>query len=128
MGSNRLFGFVFTGVFLIAGVWTLSEGTADWTATLGTGLLMLSGLCLVLALVAPGLLQGPNRAWTAFGNLLHRIVSPLVLGVLWLAVITPTGLVRRLIGSDSLNRAFDLEAATYWIPRDPPGPSLKDQF
>jgi len=85
----------------------------------------------LLALAVPRALAPLNRAWTAFGDLLHRIVSPVALGILYYGVVTPTGLLMRLAGKDPLRLRFDPAARSYWIERRPPGPppeSLKDQF
>lgn len=131
MGSDRSFGFVFTAFFAAVGGWVLFASNVAQAETVGWGLFALSAICLALALAAPGVLHGPNRAWMAFGNLLHRLVSPVVLGFLWVAVITPTAIVRRLLGHDSMRRGFEAGDGTYWVHRDPPGPSgasLKDQF
>jgi hypothetical protein len=86
---------------------------------------------LLFALVLPKALSPLNWVWTRFGLLLHQIVSPLVLGLLFLAVFTPMGLAMKLLGSDPLRLRFDPKAKSYWLERDPPGPapeSLKDQF
>lgn len=86
---------------------------------------------LLLALAIPKVLAPLNRAWFKFGLLLHKIVSPVVLGILFFAVFTPMGTLMRLFGGDPLRLRFDAKAATYWIERSPPGPapeSLKDQF
>jgi len=72
-----------------------------------------------------------NRAWMRLGDLLHRIASPVILGLLYFGLITPFGLVMRLKGHDPMKRGFDPNAKSYWIPRTPPGPapdSLPRQF
>jgi len=92
---------------------------------------VVSGLFLLLAVLVPRVLAPANRLWTKFGLLLHHIVSPLALGVLFFLVVTPTGLLMRLFGKDPLRLRFDPAADSYWIKRDPPGPaadSLKNQF
>ena len=81
-----------------------------------------SGLFLVVAVAAPRLLAPLNRLWYRFGLLLHRIVNPVVMGLLFYATVTPIALVMRLVGKDPLHRAFDPQARTYWIERSPPGP------
>ncbi|HQR50033.1 MAG TPA: SxtJ family membrane protein, partial [Methylophilaceae bacterium] len=93
--------------------------------------LELSGGFLLLALVIPRVLAPANRAWTKFGLLLHDIVSPIALGILFFVVVTPTGLLMRLLGKDPLRLRFERSAKSYWIVRTPPGPdaeSLKNQF
>ena len=65
------------------------------------------------------------------GLVLHKIVSPIALGILFFLVVTPTGLLMRLLGKDPLRLRFDRSADSYWIARTPPGPdadSLKNQF
>ncbi len=67
----------------------------------------------------------------AFGALLHRVVSPLVLGILYFGMFTPIAFAMRLRGRDAMRRRTDPQAASYWIRREPPGPpsdSLKNQF
>jgi hypothetical protein len=72
-----------------------------------------------------------NRLWLRFGLLLNRIVSPIVLGFLFYAVITPTGMIIRRAGRDPLRLQWDANAASYWIERRPPGPApetMSNQF
>ena len=124
--SDRSFGFVFTVFFVIVGLLPLLNGGSMRLWALG-----LSAVFLLLALVAPKTLAPANRAWTKFGLLLHRIVSPIALGILFYGVVTPTGVFMRLLGKDLLRQRFDRSAKTYWIARTPPGPdaeSLKNQF
>ena len=124
--SDRSFGFVFAAVFLIIALYPLlhASGIRIWAV-------VISGLFLLLAALVPQILAPANRLWTKFGMLLHRIVSPLALGVLFFLVVTPTGLLMRLFGKDPLRLRFDPAADSYWIKRDPPGPaadSLHNQF
>jgi hypothetical protein len=124
--SDRSFGFVFAAVFLIVALYPLvhAAGIRLWAVAI-------SGLFLLLAALVPQVLAPANRLWTKFGLLLHHIVSPLALGVLFFLVVTPTGLLMRLFGKDPLRLRFDPAADSYWIKRDPPGPaadSLKNQF
>jgi hypothetical protein len=124
--SDRSFGFVFAAVFLIVALYPLlhAGGIRIWA-------LVVSGLFLLLAALVPKILAPANRAWTKFGLLLHNIVSPLALGILFFLVVTPTGLLMRLFGKDPLRLRFDPAADSYWIKRDPPGPpadSLNNQF
>jgi hypothetical protein len=124
--SDRAFGIVFAAVFLFVGLLPLAFKGAPrlWSLIIGGGFLL-------VALTAPSLLAPLNRLWTRFGLLLHKIVSPLVLGIMFFLVITPIGVVMRAFGKDPLRLKFDKGSASYWIARDPPGPtadSLKDQF
>ena len=126
MGSERSFGLVFTAVFLIIGCWPLIGAEAPRWWALGV-----AGLFLLLALLKPDLLAPLNRAWLRFGLLLHRIVSPLVLGLMFALVFVPIGLLLRLFGKDPLRLRLDPAAQSYWIEREPPGPaadSMTNQF
>ncbi|NJD35703.1 MAG: hypothetical protein FIA96_12880 [Betaproteobacteria bacterium] len=124
--SDRSFGFVFAAVFLIVALYPLlhASGIRLWAV-------VVSGMFLLLAALAPHVLAPANRLWTKFGVLLHNIVSPIALGILFFLVVTPTALLMRLFGKDPLRLRFDPAADSYWIKRDPPGPppdSLSNQF
>jgi hypothetical protein len=124
--SNRAFGLVFAAVFAIIGLWPwLFRGQVRvWSVVVGAAFLL-------AALFWPAALRPLNRVWTRFGLLLHRIVSPLVLGVMFFIVVTPMGLLMRALGRDPLRLRFDRDAQSYWIDRQPPGPApdtLNNQF
>ena len=124
--SDRIFGFVFSGVFLVIALNPLLDAHAIRIWAVGV-----AGILLLLATLIPRALAPANRLWTKFGLLLHKIISPVVLCVLFFLVVTPTGLLMRLFGKDPLSLAFNPAASTYWIKRNPPGPvanSLKNQF
>jgi predicted membrane metal-binding protein len=124
--SDRSFGIVFAVVFAVIGLWPfLFGGMVRWWS------LAIAAAFLAVALVRPALLEPLNRLWTKFGLLLNRIVSPLVMGLLFFVVITPFALGARLAGKDLLRLKHDPEAESYWIPREPPGPSpetIKNQY
>lgn len=124
--SNRSFGVVFTFFFAIIGLLPIlsAHPVRLWA-------LVLAAIFLILALLAPSSLTLLNQWWTKFGALLHQIVSPIALGVLFFVAVTPIALLMRLMGKDPLSTRLDTEAQSYWIKRDPPGPSpdsLKNQF
>ena len=124
--SNRTFGLAFSGFFLIVGLLPLMHGNPFryWA-------LAAAGALLVPTILAPAVLAPFNRLWMKLGELLHRIVSPVALAMLFFCVVTPIGLLLRLLGKDVLRLRFDRAASTYWITRTPPGPSaesLKNQF
>lgn len=124
--SDRNFGLVFTIFFIVVSLWPLFHGNGLRFWALG-----MASAFLVLALTVPKLLSPFNRLWTRFGMLLHRIVRPLALGVLFYGVVMPTGLLMRLFGKDLLRLRLDKSANSYWIQRSPPGPtpeSLKLPF
>lgn len=124
--SNRGFGVVFAVVFAIIALFPLLFGGALRWWSAGVAMVFLA-----LAFVAPAALAPLNRAWMRFGLLLHKIVSPIVLGFMFYMVVTPIGLLMRATGKDPLRLRLDRNARTYWIDRTPPGPkpeSLSDQF
>lgn len=124
--SNRSFGIVFAAVFAIIGAFPLISGDLPrvWA-------LIISGIFLVLAFGAPKLLAPFNRLWMLFGLMLHRIVNPLVMALLFFLVVTPIGLMMRLAGKRPLHLEIEPDSDSYWILRDPPGPkpeTMKQQF
>ena len=118
--SDRSFGLTFAAVGAILGLWPLWHGQAPRWWLLGLVLAL-----IVVSLAAPALLAPFNRVWQRIGLLLHRIVNPLVLGIVFYGVVTPLGLFLRARGKDPLRLSFDPSAASYWIERDPPGPAPK---
>jgi len=124
--SERKFGLTFAAVFvLIALIPPLLGGHFRWWV-LAMGLVM-----FVLAHLTPQVLKVPNLLWFRFGLLLHKIVNPLVLGALFLFVVTPLAIIMRLAGKKLLNRTYDPATSSYWIARNPPGPapgSIRNQF
>jgi hypothetical protein len=125
-GSDRVFGLFFAVVFALAGGWIAWSGRPwGWALVAGAAVLAL------LALVAPARLHPANRLWFALGMLLARIVNPVVIGVMFFAVITPIGLLMRAFGQRPLQLRFEPGRASYWIERTPRGPapsSMRDQF
>jgi hypothetical protein len=126
MSSDRQFGLV-VGFFLAAvGLWPLLRHDRVREAVLGA-----AAVLLLAAGFAPSLLHPLNRAWTAVGAALARVLSPVVMAALFYLVFTPCGLLMRLLGKDPLRLRFDRRAATYWIERTPPGPppeTMTNQF
>lgn len=125
--SNRSFGLLFVVVFgALSAYWWWRGSHIAWLVWGG-----LSALFLLLTLIAPSVLQPLNRAWMAFAGLLNKIFSPLMLGAMFFLIFTPVALFMKLIRRDTMHRKFDKQAQSYWIVRDPPGPSpesLRDQF
>jgi predicted membrane metal-binding protein len=112
--SDRGFGFVFAGVFALVGCWPLLHWQQPRLWALG-----LAAAFALIAVVRPALLHPLNLVWLALGRLLHRVVSPLIMGMIFFLCVTPTGWIMRLMGKDvlSLKRRGDL--ASYWITREP---------
>lgn len=124
--TNRKFGWFFAAVFAAFGAY------AYWKAWGGVSVaaLILSTLFAAVTLVAPQLLSPLNRLWYGLGLLLGKIVSPVMLGIIFFVLITPISLITRLFGRDELKikkRSVD----SYWVDRSPPGPSsesFKNQY
>lgn len=124
--SNKSLGMVFAVVFLLIATlpWVFGGPFHLWAV-------IVSAVFAAVAYIAPTLLGPLNWFWTRLGLVLHKIVSPLVLGVMFFLVISPMGLVMRLFGKDPLRLRLDKTTLTYWLDRNPPGPkpdSLPNQF
>lgn len=123
--SERSFGFVFTVFFLVLGLWPLLSGAPPRIA-----LLIAAGVIAAIAVLAPKVLAPLNLVWFKFGLALGKVVSPIVLGLLFFVIVTPIGLVARASGKNLLRRRKP-EGQSYWQAREPAGPkpgSMRDQF
>jgi hypothetical protein len=126
MGSERGFGLVFAVVFAIVGLWPLKAGLEPRAWALGV-----AAACLSAGLLLPALLRPLNILWFRFGMLLGRIMTPIVMAVLFYGVVLPIGFIMGLRGHDPLRLRMDRSATSYWIDRTPPGPepeSLRNQY
>jgi hypothetical protein len=126
VGSERSFGLVFTAVFTIVALLPLTKGGEPRLWALAP-----AAAFLVTALFLPKALRPLNLIWFKFGLLLHKIVNPLVMGLLFFFTVMPVGVLMRMSGKDPLRLRRDSGAASYWIVRAPPGPApetLKNQF
>ena len=125
--SDRSFGLTFALVFaLLAAL----AAWRDWRV----GPVWFSAACLAFGLAGflrPSVLAPLNQAWLRFGLVLHRIMTPLILGIMYFLIFTPMGVLMRAFGKDFLRLKRDPKAISYWISREPPGPppeSIKNQF
>lgn len=82
----------------------------------------------MLAFTYPKVLAPLNRLWFQFGMLLGRFVAPIVMSLIYFLAVTPTGLVMRMLGHDLLRNKIDKSAKSYWIDRNQPVESMKNQF
>lgn len=124
--SNRKFGLLFSAVFFALGLFPLIMVRHftlwPWIA---------SSLFLGAASFCPGFLGPFNRFWMKFGDVLHRIVSPVILGIMFFLMITPMGLLMRMFGKRLLAREFNPEIESYWVTREPSvstPESMRNQF
>ena len=124
--SNRATGLVFAAVFAIIALWPLwsSGAVRAWA-------LIAAAAITIVAIAIPRALGPLSRAWHGLGLIMHRVVSPVVMGLLFYLTVTPTGMLMRLFGKDPLRLRLDAEAKSYWIERQPPGPApetMRHQF
>ena len=123
ISSNRSFGLLFFVVFLIVSLWPLThEGSIRiWSV-------IVSAVFLILGLINSRLLTPLNVLWFKLGMILGAIISPIVMGIVFFLVVTPTGFILRIMGKDLLNKKYDKEKETYWIKRDASIGTMKRQF
>lgn len=120
LSSDRVFGLVFTGFFLLIGLYPLRH-----RAPIRLWALVAAGVILLISLTFPRLLRPFNQLWTALGILLNKIVSPIATAVPFFLIFTPMAYLLRWLGKDILRLQMDKSAKSYWIPREPPGPDPK---
>jgi len=124
--SDRGFGLVGAAACGVIGLWPLirHQPVRLW-------FLAAAALFLLLALGLPSVLHPLNVAWAKLGLLLNGIITPVIMGVLFFAVVTPVAYFLRLRGRDALRLRPNPAAKTYWLERQPPGPlpqSMANQF
>ena len=122
LGSNRSFGIVFFVVFLLIATFPLlNHGDIRlWS-------LLLSFIFLILGLVNSKILTPLNKLWFRFGIFLGKIISPLIMGIIFFLVVTPIGILMRLLGKDLLNLKYN-KNKSYWIDKTGPKSKMKNQF
>ena len=122
IGSNKSFGIVFFIVFFIIALFPLINNSEIriWAV-------IISLIFLILGLINSKILTPLNKAWFKFGIFLGKIISPLVMGVIFFIVITPIGLLMRLLNKDLLNLKFN-KTSSYWIEKTEPKSKMKNQF
>ena len=123
ISSNRSFGLVFFGFFLIVSFWPLLHGNEIriWA-------LIISLIFLILGILNSSLLTPFNLLWFKFGILLGSIVAPIVMLIVFFLVVTPTGIFLKIFKKDLLNLKYDKKKETYWLNRDKPIGTMKRQF
>jgi len=122
VGSNRSFGIVFFVVFLLISLYPLinSENVRLWS-------LAVSCIFLILGILNSNLLSPLNKIWFKFGILLGRIISPIVMGIIFFLVVTPIAFMMRLLSKDLLNLKYN-DNQSYWIEKSGPKSKMKNQF
>ena len=122
IGSNKSFGIVFFIVFLLIAIYPLINN-----GELRIWSLVVAIIFFILGLVNSKVLTPLNKLWFKFGLLLGKIVSPLIMGIIFFFVVTPIAFIMRIIGKDLLNLKFN-NKKTYWIEKTDPKSKMKNQF
>jgi len=122
IGTNRNFGIVFSVFFLIIFLWPLKSGNE-----LNLFLLLISAIFLLLGLTNSKLLSPLNIIWFKFGLFLGKIVSPIVMGIIFFFVVTPISLILKIFKKDVLNLKKN-NNNSYWIEKTGPKSKMKNQF
>ena len=122
ISSNRSFGIVFFIVFLLIATYPLLKGNdiRIWSLLISFGF-------LILGLINSKILSPLNKLWFKFGLILGEIISPLIMGVIFFFVVTPIGVVMRILKKDLLNLKYN-KKETYWIEKTGPKSKMKNQF
>ena len=122
INSNRSFGIVFFVVFFLIALYPLiyNEEIRIWS-------LIISLIFLILGLINSRILNPLNKLWFKFGILLGKIVSPIIMGIIFFLVVTPIGFIMRILGKDLLNLKFNANKS-YWIEKTGPKSKMKNQF
>ena len=122
IGTNKNFGIVFFLFFLIVSIFPLfkDENIRIWS-------LIISVIFLILGLLNSKILTPLNKTWFKFGILLGSFVSPIVMSIVFFAIVTPTSLIMRVLGKNLLNLKKD-NKRSYWIERSKIESKMKNQF
>tara|TARA_B100000161_G_scaffold245902_1_gene201105 strand:+ start:207 stop:593 length:387 start_codon:yes stop_codon:yes gene_type:complete len=122
LGSNRGFGLVFFSVFLIISLYPLiyNEDIKLWS-------LFIAIIFLILGLINSKILSPLNKLWFRFGLFLGKIISPLIMGIIFFLVVTPIGFIMRLLKKDLINLKYN-DNKSYWIKKTGPKSKMKNQF
>jgi len=121
--SNKSFGLLFFVVFLIIGLWPLKNGE-----NLNFYFITASVIFLLLGITNSKILTPLNKSWIKLGEILGIVIAPIVMALVYFAILTPVSLIVRVFGKDLLNLKFLKEKDTYWIKRKKSLGSMKKQF
>jgi polyferredoxin len=120
--SNRSFGLLFFIVFMIISLWPIinTESIRIWS-------IIIASIFFILGISNSKILTPLNKVWMRFGILLGNFVSPIVMGIIFFGVVTPTGLLLKLFNKDILNLKKSRKD-TYWLKKDNSNNNMKNQF
>jgi hypothetical protein len=125
--NNITFGILFFIFFLIIGLYPAIAG--EWT-DIKVWSIFLSLLFLIITIIKPNLFTFPNRLWIQFGILLGKIISPIIMFLVFFLIVTPTGNLIRIFGKDAmrLKKTSNNNVNSYWINRVDKFQSMREQF
>ena len=121
--QNRSFGLLFFIVFLAFALWLLIK-----KGEINLYLISIALIFLILGLLNSKILTPLNKSWIKFGELLGRIIAPIVMGIVYFIILTPISLLVRLLGKDLIGMKFDKNLKTYWIKRKKHLGTMDKQF
>ena len=121
--SNRSFGILFFLVLLGFGLWPLTKGMSP-----NIYLIIISVIFLILGLLNSRLLSPLNNLWIKFGEILGKIIAPIVMAVVYFLILTPISLLVRLFGKDLIGMKFSNNVKSYWIKRKKHLGTMDKQF
>ena len=121
--SNRSFGVLFFVVFLSVGFWPmLNSGTPNYY------LILFSLIFLILGLINSKILSPLNMGWIKLGEILGKIIAPIVMAFVYFLILTPISLLVRLFGKDLIGMKFSNNIKSYWIKRKKHLGTMDKQF
>lgn len=114
MLGERSFGLIFAFIFTVIGLFPMISGGEwrEWS-------LITAGVIATVALLVPIVLRPANIAWMHFGQFMHKIINPILMGLVFFVTVVPTGLVLKVLGKDPMRRRFEPDQSSYWITRTP---------
>ncbi len=121
--NNRSFGLLFFALFLLIGLWPLINGGSPRIYFFPIAILF-----LILGLINSSILTPLNKSWVKFGELIGKIVAPIVMGIIYFAVLTPIGIFLRIFRKDLLDLKFSNKEISYWKKRIKDLGSMNKQF
>jgi hypothetical protein len=122
IGSNKMFGIVFSVIFFIIAIYPIlnNDSVRIWS-------LVISLIFLILGLTNSKLLSALNKIWFKFGLILSKVVSPIIMGIIFFLVVTPIGVLMKILKKDLLNLKYN-NNNSYWIEKKDPQSTMKNQF
>ena len=121
--SNRSFGLLFFVVFLVIALWPLTK-----KSEINLYLISIALIFFVLGILNSKILSPLNKAWIKLGEILGRIVAPVVMAIVYFIILTPISLLVRLFGKDLIGMKFSNDIKSYWVKRKKSLGSMDKQF